>query len=106
MSQPAPSNEIAAALGALRDEAGAWQALRAGLDTAATSANELGITAYRDTGVFDAFLAANNQLVYLVARHCSDACATAGDIAQTLLSVAATYEAADAANLHTMQNIE
>jgi hypothetical protein len=106
MSQPAPSNEIAAALGALRDEAGAWQTMQAGLDTAARSATELGITAYGDTGVFDAFIAANNQLVYLVARHCTDARTTAGDIAQTLLSVATSYEADEAANLHTMQNID
>ena len=106
MSQPAPGNEIAAALGALRDEAAAWQTLGAGLGTAARSTSELGITAYRDTGVFDAFIAANNQFVYVVARHCADAHTTAGDIAQTLLSVASAYEADEAANLHTMQNLQ
>jgi hypothetical protein len=106
MSQPAPSNEIAAALGALRDEAGTWQTLKVHLYTAARSANDLGITAYGDTGVFDALIDANNQLVNLVVRHCADARAAADDIAQTLLSVAISYAADEAANLHTMQNIE
>jgi hypothetical protein len=63
------------------------------------------ITAYVDTTVFDDFLAVYNTLTRLVTRHCTDAAATAGDIAQTLLSVADEYEADEAANLHTMQSL-
>jgi hypothetical protein len=104
MSQPG-SDQIAVALGALRNEAQAWLAQQDALGGAASTAADMLITAYVDTTVFDDFLAVYNTLARLVTRHCADGAATANDIARTLVSVADEYEADEAANLHTMQSL-
>jgi len=104
MSQPR-SDQIAVAVGALRNEAQAWRAQQDALGGAASIAAALPITAYVETTVFDDFLVAYNKLAGTVIRHCSDGGATAGDIAQTLVSVADAFEADEAANLHNMQNL-
>ncbi|MBX6750241.1 MAG: hypothetical protein IRY85_11330 [Micromonosporaceae bacterium] len=93
MTEPAP-NVIAVAKEDMYREADLWDAQSIHIDDCAFQADHLTIEAY-DVILFNEFLAEYNDVTRLFAKLCRQGALVTRGIAQTLRTVAETYEEAD-----------
>jgi hypothetical protein len=91
--EPKP-NVIEVAKDALYREASLWDAQAGRISDCAFEANHLTIEVY-DVPLFNGFFAEYNEVTRVFARLCSQGAVITGNIAQTLRTVADTYEEAD-----------
>ena len=93
MTEPA-SDVIEVAVDGIYREAAVWDEQSTRLADCAFQADHLAIDVY-DTVVFNEFLASYNEVTREVARLCTQGRLVTRQIAQTLRTVADTYDAAD-----------
>lgn len=101
---PPTTQEITAATTALRNEAGVW-------DTESTELGKISpaVEALRlprvEAGLFQVVFSAYEEVVNQVIARAGEGTTATQDVADTLRSVADTYDREEAANVHKMKNI-
>jgi hypothetical protein len=103
MTHPS-GEEVSVATNALRSEAGEWNAQSAtiGLVGTKVAAMEFGRL---EAGLFQLMVGPYNDVIHAVAARCAEGATAMTEIADTLRSVADTYDAEDKAAEHRIRNV-
>jgi len=103
MTYPGPE-EVSVATNALRGEAGEWDAQSATIGPVGTkvAAMEFGRL---EAGLFQLMVGPYNDVIHAVAARCKEGASAMTEIANTLRSVADTYDAEDTASEHRIRNV-
>lgn len=101
---PPTRAEVIVATGALRTEAGEWDAQSAAIAAVGTSVStmQLGMV---EAGLFFPIVGAYNDVVAAVSSRCAEGGTSMADVATTLRAVAATYDKEDLDNSHKIAGI-
>jgi hypothetical protein len=104
MTQPTP-DQINVAVEALDSESLLWADLSQRLNQCAGMVTDLRITEYRNTTVFDEYIAAYNEVCGTFAARCDSGAVQTFEIGVRLLTVAQVYAREEEANLHAQLNL-
>jgi hypothetical protein len=104
MTHPPSSEQVTVATNALRNEAREW-------DTQATTMADLSVKVAGmefgrlEAGLFQMMVGPYNDVIHGVAARCKEGASAVTEIANTLRSVADTYDAEDKAAAHRISNV-
>jgi hypothetical protein len=104
MTQPMP-DQVAAALGLLREEADIWTTSAGQLDAVSGKASSLKIDISLVYPIWDEFLTVYNEVAQLVADRTGQGRAATAAIGEALSAIAGVYEDEERANLHAVHNL-
>ncbi len=104
MTNPTP-DQIDVAIGALDEESRLWAELSHRLKGCGRTVADLRITEYRNTTIFDAFIAGYNAASGTFAERCDAGAVQTFEIGVRLLTVAEVYATEEEANVHAQYNL-
>jgi hypothetical protein len=104
MTQPPSGEQVTVATNALRNEAREWdtQSALLGTESAKVADMEFGRL---EAGLFQLMVDPYNDVIHDLAARCQEGATAMNEIANTLRSVADTYDAEDKAAAHRIRNL-
>jgi len=104
MTHPPSAEQVAVATNALRSEAGEWdtQSTAMGALSTKVAGMEFGRL---EAGLFQMMVGPYNDVIHAVAARGKEGATAMTEIADTLRSVADTYDAEDKAAMHRIKNV-
>ncbi|MCE7001634.1 hypothetical protein LWC34_02080 [Kibdelosporangium philippinense] len=101
---PPTADQVKVAIEALRQEAGVWDQEADTTGNIATAAEELRLNRI-EAGLFQVIFDTYSQVIDQVIARANEGKTQMTEVADTLRSVADTYEQEEAANVHKLKNI-
>ena len=101
---PPTAQQVQVATGALRTEAGVWDAQADQLGAIQSKVSELTFSRL-EAGIFQILVSVNDDLVNHVSTRCGEGQTQMSAIASTLRSVADTYDTEERSNEHSFRDL-